>query len=72
MIGGICMANKYTKLQFDRYEIGIMINALNELRNKQIREERPTDPVDELMIKLYYSQENIFSKLFRRNAYDCR
>ena len=68
------MASKYTKFEFDRYEIGIMIRALNELRNKQIREERPTDPVDELMIKLYNSQENtnIFTKLFRRNAYDCR
>ena len=68
------MASKYTKFEFDRYEIGIMMNALNELRNKQIKEERPTDPVDELMIKLYYSQENtnIFAKLFRRNAYDCR
>lgn len=39
-------------LEIDKYEYGILINALNQLRNKQIKEERPTDPVDELLIKV--------------------
>ena len=30
----------------------IVLNALNTLRNQQVREERPTDPVDELIIKV--------------------
>ncbi len=40
------------KFKFDDYEIRILILALNELRNQLIREERYTDAVDELMIKL--------------------
>ncbi len=38
--------------KFDDYEIRILILALNELRNQLIREERYTDAVDELMVKL--------------------
>ena len=40
------------RFKFDDYEIRILILALNELRNQLIREERYTDPIDELMIKL--------------------
>ena len=40
------------KFKFDDYEIRILILALNELRNQLIREERYTDAVDELMVKL--------------------
>ena len=41
------------RFKFDNYEIRILILALNELRNQLIREERYTDAVDELIIKLY-------------------
>ncbi len=40
------------RFKFDDDEIRILILALNELRNQLIREERYTDAVDELMIKL--------------------
>jgi hypothetical protein len=43
---------KTKKLEIDEYEQGILINALNLLRNQQIRERRPTDPVDELIMKI--------------------
>ena len=43
---------KTKKLEIDEYEQGILINALNLLRNHQIRERRPTDPVDELIMKI--------------------
>ena len=43
---------KTRKLEIDEYEQGILINALNLLRNQQIRERRPTDPIDELIIKI--------------------
>lgn len=42
-----------TKYRFDECEVGIIINALIELRNQLIRECRYTDAVDELLIKLY-------------------
>ena len=38
-------------LRLDRYEYGVVINALNEMRNDLIGEERPTDMVDEILLK---------------------
>jgi hypothetical protein len=43
---------KTKKLEIDEYEQGILFNALNLLRNQQIRERRPTDPIDELIMKI--------------------
>ena len=40
------------KLEIDEYEQGILINALNLLRNQQIREKCPPDPIDELIMKI--------------------
>ena len=34
-----------------RYEHGVVINALNEMRNDLLEEERPTDIVDEVLLK---------------------
>ena len=31
-------------IALDRYDKNIVLNALNNLRNQQVREERPTDP----------------------------
>lgn len=39
-------------IELDKYDKNIVLNALNTLRNKQVREERPTDPVDDLIIKV--------------------
>ena len=36
----------------DRYDRNILIKALNTLRTRQIQEERPTEPVDELIDKV--------------------
>lgn len=38
-------------LELDRYEHGVVINALNDLRNDLIGEDRPTDIVDEILLK---------------------
>lgn len=38
-------------LTLDEYEHGVMVNALNELRNDLIGEQRPTDAVDDLLLK---------------------
>jgi hypothetical protein len=43
---------KTEKLEIDEYEQGILINALNLLRNQQIRERRRNDPIDELIMKI--------------------
>ena len=38
-------------LELDKYEHGVVINALNDMRNDLIGEERPTDIVDEVPLK---------------------
>lgn len=43
---------KKFKLLVDGYESKIIINALNELRTKQLNESRPTDAIDELLLKM--------------------
>lgn len=44
-------------LALDAYDKNIVIRALNTLRTQQLQEERPTDPVDELIIKVIRSSE---------------
>ena len=46
------MREKRYYLALDEYDKGIIFKALAELRNKQIRENRPIEPVNELMIKV--------------------
>ena len=38
-------------LTLDTYEHGVVINALNEMRNDLIGENRPTDAVDDVLLK---------------------
>ena len=39
-------------LTLDRSEHGVVVNALNEMRNDLLEEERPTDIVDEVLLKV--------------------
>ena len=39
-------------LEMDEYEHGIITNALNDMRNEFIEEKRPTDAVDDLLLKV--------------------
>ena len=43
-------------IALDKYDKNIVINALNTLRTQQIQEERPTDPVDELISKVAHAK----------------
>lgn len=38
-------------LTLDHVEYGVLINALNQMRNSLIRQKRPTDAVDDLLLK---------------------
>ena len=38
-------------LTLDQYQHSVVINALNDMRNDLIEEKRPTDIVDEVLIK---------------------
>ena len=45
------MKEEIKVLEFDKYELGILINALNEFRNKMIKEGKDTEYVDEILLK---------------------
>ena len=51
------MKDVYKILELDKYELGIIINALNEFRNKLIREKNETDFVDEVLLKVLDAPE---------------
>lgn len=51
--------NGKIKIELDRYEIGIVINALVEYRNQTIEKEMSTDGIDDLLIKF----NNIYEKV---------
>ena len=38
-------------LSLDQYQHGVIVNALNDKRNDLITEKRPTDIVDEVLLK---------------------
>jgi len=40
-------------LELDKSEEGILITALNEMRNDRIEEQKSTDIVDELLLKIF-------------------
>lgn len=47
-------------LEMDSYDRNILLNALNDMRTKQIKDCLPTDPVGELMVKLYEAKQKRF------------
>lgn len=49
----------------DKYEYGLIINALNEFRSKLIRENKSTEVVNDLLLKLLnipIRKKSIFQK----------
>lgn len=42
-------------IAMDEYERGIIINSLNNLRNKLIADGRYTDAVDDILVKIAYA-----------------
>ena len=46
------MKEKKRVLLIDRYEYGILVNALNNMRNELIREQDPTEYVDDILLKV--------------------
>lgn len=45
------MKEEIKVLELDKYELGILINALNEFRNKMIKEGKDTEYVDEVLLR---------------------
>ena len=52
------MERKYV-VNLDEYDQRLMIRALNDLRTSLLKEERSTDAVDELMVKVYGAKKKL-------------
>ena len=61
------MKDVFKILELDKYELGIIINALNELRNKLIQEQREPDAVDEVLLKVLDAPEK--KRYFHRDRF---
>jgi hypothetical protein len=44
-------------VELDPYEEGAVITALNELRNNEIAKSKPTDFVDDLLLKILHAPQ---------------
>ena len=55
-------------IALDQYEHGVVINALNDMRNDLIEEDRPTDMVDEILLKTIDAP----TKKVKCNRYEAR
>ena len=60
-------------LELDKYEYGIVVNALNQLRNNLIKEEESTDVINELLLKVIdapdksQKKKSVFAKTLTRD-----
>ena len=52
----------------DHVEYGVLINALNQMRNSLIRQKRSTDAVDDLLLKTIYAPTEKTGKRKRDHA----
>ena len=54
-------------IEMDKFEYGLIINALNELRNQCIKEGKTTEFIDEVLIKIFDAPEQ--KRYFKRKGY---
>lgn len=62
------------KIEFDKYETGILINSLNSFRNEQINLNKSPDilePINNLLLKLmdFYEKKTSYVKCLRKDNY---
>lgn len=65
------MKNEKYTLTLDEYELGVMINALNDMRNRLIEEDKSSDFVDDVLLKTANAQKKRF-RLRENESYESR
>lgn len=65
------MKEEIKVLELDKYELGILINALNEFRNKMINEGKDTEYVDEVLLRAIDAppKKKVLTRSMRRDEY---
>ena len=63
------MKDEIKVLELDKYELGILINALNEFRNKLIQEGKETEYVDEVLLRAIDAptKKKVLTRCLRRD-----
>lgn len=46
------MCNDKKTLELDKYECGVIFHSLKDKRNQMLREDKPTDAVDDVLLKV--------------------
>ena len=46
------MSEGRVTLELDKYECGVIFHSLKDKRNQMLKEERPTDAVDDVLLKV--------------------
>lgn len=62
------MREKKYYIALDGYERGVIVNALNEMRNSLLQQGRYTDAVDEVLLKIIYSKTKKFKVITTKEA----
>ncbi len=58
------MRDKKYYIALDGYERGIIVNALNEMRNTLLQKDRYTDAVDEILLKIINAKTKKFKVIY--------
>jgi len=59
------MRDKKYYIALDGYERGIIVNALNEMRNSLLQQGRYTDAVDEVLLKIIDAKTKKFKVIYK-------
>ena len=59
------MRDKKYYIAFDDYERNVIINSLNEMRNRLIAKGKYTDAVDELLLKIIDAKQKKFKVIYK-------
>ena len=63
------MCKEKKSLELDKYEYGVIFHALKDKRNQMISENRPTDAVDDVLLKVIELIEEPSGKEKRGHRY---
>ena len=61
------MSEDRVTLELDKYECGVIFHSLKDKRNQMLKEERPTDAVDDVLLKVIEKMEVPPEKRRRRH-----
>ena len=59
------MKEKKYYIAFDDFERRVVVNCMNEMRNKLIADGKYTDPLDEVLLKVIHSKQKKIKVIYK-------